>query len=118
MVHPGTLFIGDSGALLCIPMKIGVKSERCTGVRRAPAPPPHAQRGGAAVARDGVPAERGALPFPSARPSAGPYSIALRIQLPCGSRSAGGQGAQGAAMPLNILECRVTAPVWGSSKRL
>jgi hypothetical protein len=27
MVHPGTLFIGDSGAFLCIPMKIGVKSE-------------------------------------------------------------------------------------------
>jgi hypothetical protein len=29
MVHPGTLFIGDSGAFLCIPMKIGVKSEHC-----------------------------------------------------------------------------------------
>jgi hypothetical protein len=27
MVHPGTLFIGDSGAFLCIPMTIGVKSE-------------------------------------------------------------------------------------------
>ena len=27
VVHPSTLFIGDSGASLCIPMKIGVKSE-------------------------------------------------------------------------------------------
>jgi hypothetical protein len=27
VVHPGTLFIGDSGAFLCIPMKIGVKFE-------------------------------------------------------------------------------------------
>jgi hypothetical protein len=29
MVYPGTLFIGDSGVFLCIPMKIGVKSEHC-----------------------------------------------------------------------------------------
>jgi hypothetical protein len=28
MVYPGTLFIGDNGAFLCIPMKIGVKFER------------------------------------------------------------------------------------------
>jgi hypothetical protein len=32
MVYPGTLFIGDSGAFLRIPMKVGVKSEHC-GVR-------------------------------------------------------------------------------------
>jgi hypothetical protein len=29
MVCPGTLFIGDNGAFLCIPMKIGVKFEHC-----------------------------------------------------------------------------------------
>jgi hypothetical protein len=29
MVHPGTLFTGDSGAFLCIPMKTGVKFEHC-----------------------------------------------------------------------------------------
>jgi hypothetical protein len=29
MVYPGTLFIGDNGAFLCIPMKIGVKFEHC-----------------------------------------------------------------------------------------
>jgi hypothetical protein len=28
-VYPGTLFIGDSGAFLCIPMQIGVKFEHC-----------------------------------------------------------------------------------------
>jgi hypothetical protein len=27
MVYPGTLFIGDNGAFLCIPMKIGVRFE-------------------------------------------------------------------------------------------
>jgi hypothetical protein len=27
MVYPGNLFIGDNGAFLCIPMKIGVKFE-------------------------------------------------------------------------------------------
>jgi hypothetical protein len=27
MVYPGTLFIGDNGAFLFIPMKIGVKFE-------------------------------------------------------------------------------------------
>jgi hypothetical protein len=27
MVYPGTLFVGDNGAFLCIPMKIGVKFE-------------------------------------------------------------------------------------------
>jgi hypothetical protein len=27
MVYPGTLFIGDNGAFLCIPMQIGVKFE-------------------------------------------------------------------------------------------
>ena len=76
-----------------------------TGVRRAPAPPPHAQRGGAAVA--GVPAERGALlSSPSACPSGGPYSIALHIQPPCGSHRAG--EAQGVAMPLKNLECQVS----------
>jgi hypothetical protein len=33
MVHPGTLFIGDSGAFLCIPIKTGVKFEHwCSGV--------------------------------------------------------------------------------------
>jgi hypothetical protein len=32
MVYPGTLFIGDSGAFLCISKKIGVKSEHCYGV--------------------------------------------------------------------------------------
>jgi hypothetical protein len=32
MMHPGTLFIGDSGAFLCIPMKVGVKSEHCDAV--------------------------------------------------------------------------------------
>jgi hypothetical protein len=31
MVHPGTLFIGHNGAFLCIPMKIGVKSEHWSG---------------------------------------------------------------------------------------
>jgi hypothetical protein len=31
MVCPGTLFIGDDGALRCIPMKIGVKSEHWQG---------------------------------------------------------------------------------------
>jgi hypothetical protein len=34
MVYPGTLFIGDNGAFLCIPMKIGVTFEH----RRAPDP--------------------------------------------------------------------------------
>jgi hypothetical protein len=29
MVYPVTLFIGDNGAFLCIPMKIGVKFEHC-----------------------------------------------------------------------------------------
>jgi hypothetical protein len=28
-VHPGDLSIGDNGAFLCIPMKIGVKFEHC-----------------------------------------------------------------------------------------
>jgi hypothetical protein len=28
MVYPGTLFIGDNGAFLCIPMKIGVRFEQ------------------------------------------------------------------------------------------
>jgi hypothetical protein len=40
MVYPGTLFIGDNRAFLCIPMKIGVKFEhwRETGPRgRTPA---------------------------------------------------------------------------------
>jgi hypothetical protein len=27
MVYPGTLFIGDNGAFLCIPMKLGFKFE-------------------------------------------------------------------------------------------
>jgi hypothetical protein len=27
MVYPGTLFIGDNGPFLCIPMKIAVKCE-------------------------------------------------------------------------------------------
>ena len=34
MVCPGTLFIGDNGAFLCIPMKIGVKFEHCERCRR------------------------------------------------------------------------------------
>jgi hypothetical protein len=29
MVYPDTLFIGDNGAFLCIPIKIGVKFEHC-----------------------------------------------------------------------------------------
>jgi hypothetical protein len=44
MVHPGTLFIGDSGAFLCIPMKIGAKSEHC-GHK-------HSSRAGSALAPD------------------------------------------------------------------
>ena len=31
MAHPSTLFMGDSGALLCTPMKIGAKFEHCGG---------------------------------------------------------------------------------------
>jgi hypothetical protein len=34
MAYPGTLFTGDSGAFLCIPMRIGVKFEHCKRVRR------------------------------------------------------------------------------------
>jgi hypothetical protein len=37
MVHPGTLFIGDNGAFLCISVKIAVKFEHCEGVH-APLP--------------------------------------------------------------------------------
>jgi hypothetical protein len=33
MVYPGTSFIGDNGAFLCIPMKIGVKFEHCAQPR-------------------------------------------------------------------------------------
>ena len=29
VVYPGTLFTGDNGAFLCIPMKIGVEFEHC-----------------------------------------------------------------------------------------
>jgi hypothetical protein len=47
MVHPGTLFIGDSGAFLCIPMKIGVKSEH----PRPAAEPRRRPRGRARAAR-------------------------------------------------------------------
>ena len=31
-MYPGTLFIGDNGAFLCIPMKIGVKFEHWPAV--------------------------------------------------------------------------------------
>jgi hypothetical protein len=44
MVYPGTLFIGDSGVFLCIPMKIGVKSEHCGGRLMCVSPPPEIHR--------------------------------------------------------------------------
>jgi hypothetical protein len=43
MVCPGTLFIGDNGIFLCIPMKIGFKFEHWPPAR--PPPPPCAGSG-------------------------------------------------------------------------
>jgi hypothetical protein len=61
MVYTGTLFIGDNGAFLCIPMKIGVKFEHSKLVDYRPFQTlgaPNWLELGASLPADRVPQER------------------------------------------------------------